>query len=225
MLRDNSVPPDVSLGREAMKSWFSIDGSLPDIDYPGDTTSRYPEELVELMVAWYSEEGDWVLDPFCGFGTTIDVCARMNRNAVGFEKEESLYRYAQSRVAAPSAVHHDRAENIERYRYPQFNLLLTSPPFRSFHDHSAIDNDNYYRELVSVFTAFRPALAPGAHVVVESVNLLADSGDTIPRAFSSALALASLFHFEREHVCCNTGGVEVAPGYHHSYLLVFRNGP
>lgn len=206
-----------------MNSWFLIDGTLPEIDYPGDTNCRYPETLVELVVNHYSGENDWVLDPFCGFGTTLTVCSRMNRNAVGFEKNEALYRYVRPKVTLPSVLHHDHAENIGSYSYPRFNLLLTSPPFRSFRDQSHIDHEDYYHYLVGVFGALRPALAADAYIVVESVNLLSESGETIPRAFRSALALASLFHFEREHVCCNTGKIEVTPGYQHSYLLVFRN--
>lgn len=206
-----------------MKSWFAIDGSLPTINYPGDASSRYPEQLVERMVDRYSQEADWVLDPFCGFGTTLTVCARMNRRAVGFEKDAALYSHTEKNVRPPSAIKHDRAENIASYHYPKFNLLLTSPPFRSFRDHPSIDEHIYYRDLVNVFQALRPALAVGAYVIVESVNLIDDSGAAVPRAFHSALALASVFRFEREIVCCNTGNAEVSPGYQHSYLLIYRN--
>jgi hypothetical protein len=209
--------------KAAMRSWFAIDGTLPEIDYSGNASNRFPEQLVERMVECYSRETEWVLDPFCGFGTTLAVCARMNRNAIGFEKDAALYSYTQQNVKPPCAVNHDRAENIGAYPYPKFQLLLTSPPFRSFRGHPAIDGDIYYRDLVRIFQALRPALAEDAYVVVESVNLLGDSGAFVPRAFHSALALASVFRFEREIVCCNTGNAEVSPGYQHSYLLIFRN--
>src|ERR1043165_4293691 len=68
--------------RILMRSWFVIDGRLPAIDYPGDSNCRYPEELVEQMVTLYSRPNDWGLDPFCGFGTTLSVCSRLNRSAV-----------------------------------------------------------------------------------------------------------------------------------------------
>jgi hypothetical protein len=207
-----------------MKSWFAIDGTLPPVDFDGNADIRFPEALVETMVARYSQPGDHVLDPFCGFGTTLGVCTRMGRTAVGFERDDALYRHARAAVAPPGRLYHDRAENIAAYALPPFDLLLTSPPFRAFRTATAIGSEEYYRDLVGVFRHLRPHLKARAPVIVETVNLLDDDGYSVPRAFRSALALAELFAFEREYVCCCAGaGVEVTPGYHHSYLLVFRN--
>jgi|SRR5947209_10584094 len=205
-----------------MKSWFAIDGRLPRIDFSGDSSYRYAEVLVERMLKLYSRPNDWVLDPFCGFGTTLRVCSRMNRLAVGFEVEKAVYDYASRTVPIPSRLHHDSAANISSYAYPKFNLLLTSPPFRSFNSRDVLDGDCYYEELLTIFKALLPALSDGAYVIVESVNLISSS-QSIPRAFRSALALGSILTFEREYVCCNRSNTDVVPGYQHSYLLVFRN--
>jgi DNA modification methylase len=207
-----------------MRSWFAIDGTLPPVDFHGNADIRFPEALVEAMVDRYSQPGDRVLDPFCGFGTTLGVCSRMGRTPVGFERDAGLYRYAHDAVVPPGRLYHDLAENIAAYALPAFDLLLTSPPFRAFHDATSIESDDYYRELVSVFRHLRPHLKARAPVIVETVNLIGDDGYSVPRAFRSALALTELFAFEREYVCCCDGaGVEVTPGYHHSYLMVFRN--
>jgi SAM-dependent methyltransferase len=205
-----------------MKSWFAIDGRLPEIDFSGDSSCRYSEALVEQMLRLYSRPNDWVLDPFCGFGTTLRVCSRMNRLAVGFELEKAVYEYARKAVPVPSQLHHDDVAHISSYSYPKFNLVLTSPPFRSFRARDVLDDDCYYDDLLRIFQAILPALAEGAYVVVESVNLISSS-QVIPRAFRSALALGSILTFEREYVCCNRSNTDVVPGYQHSYLLVFRN--
>jgi hypothetical protein len=47
----------------------------------------YPEELVRRLVRMFSYEGDTVLDPFLGSGTTVKVAREMNREAVGYERE------------------------------------------------------------------------------------------------------------------------------------------
>lgn len=208
-----------------MKSWFVIDGRLPTIDFQGNTDIRYPEALVERMLERYSRPGDSVLDPFCGFGTTLKVCARMGRRAVGFERDDNIYRYALADLPADGRLYHDAAENIGAYALPQFDLLLSSPPFRSFRDPASLDFDGYYVDLVRVFGALREHLKPDARVIVETVNLAAPDDRSVPRAFRSAIALAELFAFEREYICCNSADAQVTEGSDHSYLLVFRNAP
>lgn len=206
-----------------MRSWFAIDGDLAPIDFEGNTDIRFPEPLVETMVGRFSRRGDHVLDPFCGFGTTLNVCSRMGRIAVGFERDERIYRYARQTIVAPGRLYHDLAENISTYALPKFDLVLGSPPFRSFRDDADVESEEYYRDLLSVFGALRPHLKAGGYVVLEAVNLIGDRGPSVPRAFRCALTLTELFDFDREYVCCNRGETEVSQGYHHSYLLVFRN--
>jgi site-specific DNA-methyltransferase (adenine-specific) len=47
--------------------------------------TQKPEALIERMVLASSNEGDLVVDPFCGSGTTLRVCQQLNRNAIGIE--------------------------------------------------------------------------------------------------------------------------------------------
>lgn len=54
-----------------MKTWFAIDGTLEPIEYEGPSFFRFPEELAERVLLRYSSVGEWVFDPFCGFGTTL----------------------------------------------------------------------------------------------------------------------------------------------------------
>jgi len=47
--------------------------------------TQKPEALMERMVLASSNEGDLVLDPFSGSGTTLRVCQQLNRNCIGIE--------------------------------------------------------------------------------------------------------------------------------------------
>ena len=47
----------------------------------------YPAELVSRLVKMFSYEGDTVLDPFLGSGTTVKVARELNREAIGYERE------------------------------------------------------------------------------------------------------------------------------------------
>jgi DNA modification methylase len=46
-----------------------------------------PEELVRRLVKMYSYEGDTVLDPFLGSGTTVKIARELGRKAFGYERE------------------------------------------------------------------------------------------------------------------------------------------
>lgn len=47
--------------------------------------TQKPEGLLERIICSSSEEGDTVLDPFCGCGTTIAVAQRLNRKWIGID--------------------------------------------------------------------------------------------------------------------------------------------
>jgi DNA modification methylase len=49
--------------------------------------ATYPEDLVRRIVRMFSYEGDTVLDPFLGSGTTVKVARELNREAFGYERE------------------------------------------------------------------------------------------------------------------------------------------
>jgi hypothetical protein len=50
----------------------------------------FPEELPRRLVKMYSFEGDTVLDPFVGSGTTLKVALELRRNAIGYEINEKF---------------------------------------------------------------------------------------------------------------------------------------
>jgi site-specific DNA-methyltransferase (adenine-specific) len=47
--------------------------------------TQKPEALLERLIKASSREGDLILDPFCGCGTTIQVAQRLNRTWVGID--------------------------------------------------------------------------------------------------------------------------------------------
>ena len=61
-----------------------------DIEHP----YQKPIALLERLVRNHTSEGDWILDPFCGSGTTIKAAIRHNRNCVGIEKDANFVALA-----------------------------------------------------------------------------------------------------------------------------------
>ncbi|MDR1830144.1 MAG: site-specific DNA-methyltransferase [Candidatus Fibromonas sp.] len=48
-------------------------------------SAAFPDALPEWFIKLFTKEGDTVLDPFAGSGTTLFVAEKMNRNSIGIE--------------------------------------------------------------------------------------------------------------------------------------------
>lgn len=55
-------------------------------------------KLMQELVLIHSNEGDVVLDPFMGSGTTGAACVNTNRNFIGIEMDEGYFKIAQERI-------------------------------------------------------------------------------------------------------------------------------
>lgn len=60
--------------------------------------TQKPEKLLELIILASSNEGDVVLDPFFGSGTTGVVAKKLNRNFIGIEKNNDYIALAKKRL-------------------------------------------------------------------------------------------------------------------------------
>jgi len=56
-----------------------------------------PLEIIQNFIINSSLEGEIVLDPFMGSGTTAVACINTNRNYIGFEIDERYYKIAEKR--------------------------------------------------------------------------------------------------------------------------------
>ena len=66
------------------------------LNYP----TQKPEALLERIIKASSNEGDIVLDPFCGSGTTLAVAHRLKRNAIGLDNNKNAINITDKRVFA-----------------------------------------------------------------------------------------------------------------------------
>jgi site-specific DNA-methyltransferase (adenine-specific) len=65
----------------------------------GEHPTQKPVKLVMDWVIKFTDEGETVLDPFCGSGTTGVACARLGRRFIGIEKREDYFDLACRRIA------------------------------------------------------------------------------------------------------------------------------
>ena len=64
----------------------------------GKHSTEKPVALVEWLLKYYSKEGDVVLDPTMGSGSSGVACKNMNRNFIGIEKDDEIYEVAVNRI-------------------------------------------------------------------------------------------------------------------------------
>ena len=64
----------------------------------GKHSTEKPVALMSWVLKYYSKEGDVVLDPTMGSGSTGISCKEMNRNFIGIEKDPEIYEFAVERI-------------------------------------------------------------------------------------------------------------------------------
>jgi len=64
----------------------------------GKHSTEKPVALMEWILKYYSKEGDTVLDPTMGSGSTGVACKNMNRNLIGVEMDAEIYEVAVNRI-------------------------------------------------------------------------------------------------------------------------------
>lgn len=120
------------------KSWFVAN---PPRRTPSERShpAKFPEELCEGFVRFFTRSGMWVLDPFAGTGSTLVAAVRHHRYAIGLEINPTFAKMAAHRVRAADsestgarvilADARDLDAIWSRERFPTVQLVLTSPPY------------------------------------------------------------------------------------------------
>lgn len=74
-----------------IKALISISSEL--VGYP----TQKPEALLKRIILASSDEGDTILDPFCGCGTTAIVASKLNRKFIGIDIDPTAFEVIKNR--------------------------------------------------------------------------------------------------------------------------------
>ena len=145
----------------------------------------FPIALPAKCIKLFTHEGELVLDPFVGIGTTLLAAQDLNRNAVGFDLKEEYLEVTQSRLSQGRLLNdtkqiaiQDDARNIPQYlKEETVALAVTSPPYSRFLDKPRLNK------------SMRSDLRQNEHylTIQQYSNDPNDIGNLEPIAFSKAL--------------------------------------
>lgn len=107
----------------------------------------YPVALPVHFIKLFTHEGELVLDPFVGIGTTLLAAKDLNRNAVGVDLKKEYLDYSQRRLEQSTLASTskqiaicDDAVNIPHYLGENtLSLCITSPPYANMLNHKRLN--------------------------------------------------------------------------------------
>ncbi|WP_369673119.1 DNA methyltransferase [Enterococcus faecium] len=98
--------------------------------------ATFPISMASKLITLFSHEGELVIDPFSGAGTTLLAAQDLNRNAVGLDINKKYCEVAETRISqlsfedAEQHVVNADAREVSQYIEPNtVKLVITSPPY------------------------------------------------------------------------------------------------
>ena len=132
-------------GSDWLRLSFSIWRDVAKTKDERDTKhpALFPQKLGENLISIYTRnEGETVLDPFLGIGSSLRAAASLNRNGVGIDLNPSFCKIAEERISAiqpnifdsgfvsKQQVINADSRNLLSYIEPEsVDLVITSPPY------------------------------------------------------------------------------------------------
>jgi DNA modification methylase len=126
------------------KSWF-IHAPPPRKKGVLRHPAKFPETLAQEFIEFFTKEGQTILDPMVGTGSSLVAALRAGRNSVGIELNRKYVELADQAVIKEREVLGDGSANLvsrviegdarhigdifTEYQLPQVNYVITSPPY------------------------------------------------------------------------------------------------
>ncbi|HEX2998442.1 MAG TPA: DNA methyltransferase, partial [Anaerolineales bacterium] len=122
------------------KSWF-IHNPPPRKKGVLVHPAKFPETMAQEFIEFFTKQGQTVLDPMAGTGSTLVAALRAGRNSYGIELNPKYAGIAKQIIAEErttlgeqvadlrSEIVHGNAAHAIDYQFPLIDYVLTSPPY------------------------------------------------------------------------------------------------
>ncbi len=122
------------------KSWF-IHNPPPRKKGVLVHPAKFPETMAQEFIEFFTKEGETVLDPMAGTGSTLIAALRAGRNSYGIELNPKYAKIAQEIIEEERNTLGEKVESLKskvingdaslatNYELPITDYVLTSPPY------------------------------------------------------------------------------------------------
>ncbi len=229
------------------KSWF-IHNPPPRKKGVLTHPAKFPETMAQEFIEFFTKKGGRVLDPMAGTGSTLIAALRAGRSSWGIELNPKYAHIAEQLIAeerlrlgkAARDLHADirvgDAAQAGSYALPQFDYVLTSPPYwdmlhaagaetqkkrRSsegldvYYSDSPQDLGNvhdyqlFVQRLVAIYAGLKPLLCPKAYLTIIVKNVK-KGGTVYPLAWDLGRELGKTYVLKDEKIWCQDD-IRLAP--------------
>lgn len=124
--------------QETSTIWYQrgLGKEHPHTIYERQHPAPFPFIMIGRLLKFFTKQGDHVLDPFCGVGSTLKACALNNRIGTGIEIVEKWVDLTKRRLAAETkdysrqnVMHEDSRKVLLQLADEKFDFVVTSPPY------------------------------------------------------------------------------------------------
>lgn len=84
-------------------------------EYPKIHPTQKPVGVLKQLIEIFTDEGDVVIDPVAGSGTTLRAARELNRNSYGFEIDKKFYKEAKNKMLSIPKTNKFREITINDY--------------------------------------------------------------------------------------------------------------
>ena len=117
VLYRDKLPKFNNIGEDGKKhmifNWFEWKRDSSKV-YPKIHPTQKPVNLLKQLIEIFTDEGDVVIDPCAGSGTTLRAAAELNRSSYGFEIDRRFYTEAKEKMLVIPPYHQIHFSEIQR---------------------------------------------------------------------------------------------------------------